>query len=205
MKRVREMLVLLLLAYCCTAYGDESSNSRAAPKADPKIAALMEQLVAFDPDVREAAAADLVELGEPAALPVAALLEHEEIPVRRIALHVLYELGYRAAPAADALAEALSDDDQRIRRFARYTLRALGRGARSALLTLWHHHEEARWTLEMELLKRSAPRFGGPDEMAVQTFLVLGGTLRAAGCLTTLPQDVDPVVDGHPVSHWVNR
>lgn len=200
MSRGWNALILVLLTGLCTACGDEPP-----PRPPSEITVLLEQLAGFDEEAASTALTALVEVGPPAAAPLGALLSHAEIPVRRAAARTLRELGYRAAAAAPALAAALSDPDREVRRDASRALRELGSAAAPALPTIRKRHEEARSALEEEQ-RRIVARGGGARDIAVvRTFARLDDVARRAGNATALLPTNDVVIDGHPVSHWVNR
>ena len=201
MRKCWGALVVVSLAALCVACGNEQGPSA----LDDRATVVLEKLVGFDAAASKEATATLVEIGPPVAAGLGALLDHDEIPIRRAAARTLRELGYRAAPATRALAAALSDPDREVRRDAGRALREIGSAAAPAFVTIWKRLEEARWALEAELRRVSRPNQGGADLETVWTFARLDDACRRVSNRTALPRTNDPVIDGHPVSHWVNR
>lgn len=87
-------------------------------RAERDVAALIGERLAI-----EAAAGDaLVQLGEEAVPPLAALLQHEHPEVRLWSATVLGKLGLDASPAIESLNRLAGDPDPRVASAARYAL-----------------------------------------------------------------------------------
>jgi hypothetical protein len=93
------------------------------------IPALVEALRDSDADVRQAAAATLVQVGPEAVTPLVEMLKDKDKQARANAAYVLGHLGESTPEAVSALTKALKDEEKEVRRRAAFALHLLVRNA----------------------------------------------------------------------------
>jgi HEAT repeat protein len=108
---------------------------RAQPK-EPDVAALLLDLKSGDPEKSGKASVTIVTKGALAVPGLVEMLESPDAKQRSRAAATLWGLGPSAAPAALALAKALSDASSEVRRSAATALSGIGPGAAPAVPAL---------------------------------------------------------------------
>jgi hypothetical protein len=146
------LLLLGSIAYRVTAQPKEQPTARALPTPDfqlPKgeqpaqpgavqpppgrafappapykdlVPALIEALKDSDSDVRQAAAATLVQVGREAVAPLVEVLKDKDRQTRANAAYVLGQIGSPAQEAVPILAKGLKDEDREVRRRVAFAL-----------------------------------------------------------------------------------
>ena len=101
----------------------------------PDVPALIADLGSADAQVSGRANLDLIAAGEPAVVPLAALLAdtNRDVTLRRKAASALWGLGRTAAAAVPALAAALTDADTQLKASAAMALENMGPAAEAAV------------------------------------------------------------------------
>ena len=105
-------------------------------KPEDRIPEWIEKLRSPDAATSGEAARELINVGERAVLPLAALLKDGEPRVRRAAASTLWGLGTRMGPAVPGLAETLRDPDPEVRLSAAMALESAGEQAAPAVPAL---------------------------------------------------------------------
>jgi HEAT repeat protein len=127
--RRRPVVAAACLAFLCAA------ACRSKPKG-PDVPALIADLKGEDQDKKGKASLKLIEVGEPAAPPLAEMLKSDNPAHRLTAASTLFGMGPKGRAAVPALAEALADADVDLRVAAAMALESIGPDAAPAIPAL---------------------------------------------------------------------
>lgn len=125
MKRAAAVLAVLAVAF-----------PGCRKKPEDRIPEWVEKLRSPDAATSGEAARELINVGEKAVPPIAALLKDGEPRIRRAAASTLWGLGTRMGPAVPTLAETLRDPDPEVRLSAAMALESAGPHAAPAVPAL---------------------------------------------------------------------
>jgi HEAT repeat protein len=102
----------------------------------PDLGALVNALRDPAPEVRGKAVLELIRIGDPAVIPVAALLEDPDPRIRGVAASTLWSLGPRARQVLPQITHAMADESAEVRLGAAMACEAIGADAAPAVPAL---------------------------------------------------------------------